>query len=611
MSLFQYPLQRFTSNIGLALYGMEELLAENFLLLDAAYGSGSSINVNGTLVPSPNLSSTLPVAPLGEQLVTFQFDINGNISAYVPVPAPGGVTSFSGDSVVYNNALSVGAVTLSLIAQTANTIFAGPATGIAATPTFRALVAADIPSSANLPLWSNLQNAAAALTLANANYATTFNQTSAVAWTWANTTAAVLGVIQPGLGATHVNAQQGTSLALNINIGDCVVVYVNTNSGAPTLTDDGASGGNTYTPVANLGNFGHAYAFVCLSATKTATTITAPAGNFCMEGATFINVGAVGANHASQGTSSTALSDAVTTTAAGSLVIAGSMGSFTSFTPISGSEVASVFGGTVRCALQTQTLGGSGTVATSSATVSSSTWEVISIELQVSTAGSVNSSPILNLSGTYWNGSSSAADTWSIQSQHSITTNPAVTLAITHTGSSGGAIVSVPSLAVTNLGSAGNPSITFATAPQVGMWVTGAAGNLVLGSTAQTFIQVGSSSIAQFNATTLALLNNATLSLGSSSGVYWNSDAGISRLGAASLAIGNGTASDVTGKLTLGSLVATAAAPTVAAAQIGYGSTTSATANTTGGGITLPLLAAGYIIVNIAGTAYKVPYYAS
>jgi hypothetical protein len=88
-------------------------------------------------------------------------------------------------------------------------------------------------------------------------------------------------------------------------------------------------------------------------------------------------------------------------------------------------------------------------------------------------------------------------------------------------------------------------------------------------------------------------------------------DTGISRLGAASLAVGNGTAGDYSGSLKLGSLVATAAAPTVATAQIGYGSTVSATANTTGGGLTLPLLAAGYIIVNIAGTAYKVPYYAN
>ena len=42
-------------------------------------------------------------------------------------------------------------------------------------------------------LWSNLGNAAANLTLANAGHTTTFNQTSAVAWTWANTTVGTVG----------------------------------------------------------------------------------------------------------------------------------------------------------------------------------------------------------------------------------------------------------------------------------------------------------------------------------------------------------------------------------------------------------------------------------
>src|SRR5208282_3826475 len=228
--------------------------------------------------------------------------------------ASGGVTSFTGDSLVYSNSGSTGAVTLTLNTETANTVFAGPTTGLAHTPTFRALVTADMPSGtgtvttfssgtlsplftttvatasttpalsfslsnaaqnsvfagpstggagapsyralvsgdipslsyipttimttlgdilyenvtptatrlagnttatknfltqtgtgtvsaapawgtialADLPsgynAWSNLTAATAALTLANATYATTFNQTSAVNWSWANTT---------------------------------------------------------------------------------------------------------------------------------------------------------------------------------------------------------------------------------------------------------------------------------------------------------------------------------------------------------------------------------------------------------------------------------------
>lgn len=45
-------------------------------------------------------------------------------------------------------------------------------------------------------LWNNLANAGGALTLANAGNATTFNQTSAVNWTWANTTAAIVSASQ-------------------------------------------------------------------------------------------------------------------------------------------------------------------------------------------------------------------------------------------------------------------------------------------------------------------------------------------------------------------------------------------------------------------------------
>lgn len=52
-----------------------------------------------------------------------------------------GILSVSGSPIT-----SSGTLAISLATQTANTLFAGPGSGIAATPTFRALVAADIPS---------------------------------------------------------------------------------------------------------------------------------------------------------------------------------------------------------------------------------------------------------------------------------------------------------------------------------------------------------------------------------------------------------------------------------------------------------------------------------
>lgn len=72
--------------------------------------------------------------------------------AYVPLQQSGGgggggVTSFTGDSVAYNNSASTGAVTLSLIAQIANKFFAGPTSGGNAAPTWRAMVIADLPTA--------------------------------------------------------------------------------------------------------------------------------------------------------------------------------------------------------------------------------------------------------------------------------------------------------------------------------------------------------------------------------------------------------------------------------------------------------------------------------
>ena len=57
----------------------------------------------------------------------------------------GGVSSLTGDGTIFNNSSSTGAVTLTKATQTANTVLAGPTSGSAATPTFRALTNADMP----------------------------------------------------------------------------------------------------------------------------------------------------------------------------------------------------------------------------------------------------------------------------------------------------------------------------------------------------------------------------------------------------------------------------------------------------------------------------------
>lgn len=60
-----------------------------------------------------------------------------------------------------------------------------------------------------------------------------------------------------------------------------------------------------------------------------------------------------------------------------------------------------------------------------------------------------------------------------------------------------------------------------------------------------------------------------------------------------------------------GIVVGNIAAPTVAANQLGLGSTTATTVGAAGGASALPATPTGYLIVNIAGTNFKIPYYAS
>lgn len=88
------------------------------------------------------------------------------------------------------NPTTTPSLTFTMNTQTANTVWAGPTTGAAAAPTFRGLVAADFPVS-TVP-WSSLGNALANLTLSNAAFTTEFDQTSAVAWLWKNTTVATV-----------------------------------------------------------------------------------------------------------------------------------------------------------------------------------------------------------------------------------------------------------------------------------------------------------------------------------------------------------------------------------------------------------------------------------
>ena len=143
-----------TPNFGLALYDMTYEMALNMLIIDANLGGGGGtpVSVNGSPVTNPNFNGITPAAPGGNTNVTFQVS-GSSISAYVPSAGGGGtVTNFSAGNIGSIITTSVAtstttpALTFSLATELVNTVWAGPTSGGAATPAFRALVAGDIPA---------------------------------------------------------------------------------------------------------------------------------------------------------------------------------------------------------------------------------------------------------------------------------------------------------------------------------------------------------------------------------------------------------------------------------------------------------------------------------
>lgn len=124
-------------------------------VINASAGGSGSINVR--IIPGSTLGGT-------DGNVQFGTLANGDIIQYdsalqywknVPLSTAGAVTSVTGTSPVVSSGGSTPAISLATAygdtknpyaAKTANYVLAGPTTGAAAVPTFRALVAADIPA---------------------------------------------------------------------------------------------------------------------------------------------------------------------------------------------------------------------------------------------------------------------------------------------------------------------------------------------------------------------------------------------------------------------------------------------------------------------------------
>lgn len=135
------------------------------IILDADLGGSASLPT----VVSTHLTDPLPIAQGGSGLATTSqgFVFIGPVSgpgaptwrALTSSDVPAGIVSsvgMTGDGIIFNPTVTGSPITSSgtlipaLLTQTANKALMGPASGSAATPTFRDLVAADLPSAAIL-----------------------------------------------------------------------------------------------------------------------------------------------------------------------------------------------------------------------------------------------------------------------------------------------------------------------------------------------------------------------------------------------------------------------------------------------------------------------------
>jgi len=210
--------------------GTDNDFTHNFPFIGCNLGAGTATitPTTSTLTYVNGGSVTTPAnIPLNQAQCALFYSDNTNYLA-VGLGATG-VTSLTDGGVIYSNSSSTGNVTLTPLTKNANTVFAGPTSGGAAAPTFRAIVAADLPCSGQ-----------ACLTIANAaSTGTTLNTLTKV--TGAPSTAIVSAITDTG----HV---------LGICISNCTTSGNATIqlTGSVSCVFDGATVANDYVQISSL-----------------------------------------------------------------------------------------------------------------------------------------------------------------------------------------------------------------------------------------------------------------------------------------------------------------------------------------------------------------------
>lgn len=404
-------------------------------LAAAASGNVISTDGSGNVQSSGTLLSSL--APIASPTFT------GTVT--IPTAA---ITTASGNPNFSGTPTFANPVTLG--ASTATTQAGGTNNTTLATTAF---VQSAIGASGAVT-WGNIGNAAGNLSLSNAAFTTTFNQTSPVTWTWANTTAAVVGTNQnsPALevAGTYFGSAAGVLAASavdNWTIQNVLTPVQLSGTGSITTIAESAGSVVTLTTVANpfkagalveisglsAGTWLNGYTVSLLTANAAGTSMTF---NDPTAHGTLGSTGLTGTPVLTQVSGISALTLTETGVGGGTVVAAG------------GAGIATQFAGTT------------GTITAQNTTTA--------------TSGTTNASPALQFVANYWTGSASAQDLWTVNSSLAAGSAAAGNLTFTHTGTGNG------NLFVNFARGAGNNFLQFdvsnttqsITCPQPNTWFT-------------------------------------------------------------------------------------------------------------------------------------------
>jgi hypothetical protein len=418
-----------------------------------------------------------------------------------------------------------------------NSVNAGPAIGGAGAPSFRALVAADLPVSgvtagsytnANLTvnaegqitvasngssssgLWSALGNAASSLTLANTTYNTTFNQTSPATWTWANVGPSGTQLYGPDTGnnlaswtctswctqdASFGNPAPSYQVSIT-DAGDDEHMYITAGVVAGCTISFDIYIDTVDTPVPQ-------FFFGCTSAGVGSTLVMdgRPGHNSGIQAST----GFTGATYTGPG-SAPSVSTGVWHTIVITIDGAGTHASWTKDGVTQETGIAITLSGPY--------------IGLYSYTAFS---HFDNISVVIVSGGANYSSPVLTLSGQMWTGSAYVADAWSMQTVEGTGRNGTSTLTLSHSGSSGASTVQVPALTVTGAltdgtGSVGTSGQVLSSTVTGTEWVASGGGSLwsALGNAAGSLTLANTTYNTTFNQTSPATWTWANLGSGPS-----------------------------------------------------------------------------------------------